>query len=233
MGEMDQLKFVDLEGPASAPHAGGPPAAGPAAAAAFGGGAGGASTAATATPGSGTDIASTLAVLSWLAASKHPKICFFHLFFKLVALVSYLLFRHVSGDYVITFIVTVVATALDFWTVKNVTGRILVGLRWWNDIKEDGSSAWVFESLSDESIVDSMDRSIFWGALYFWPLLWLVLFIINFVAFNWNWLLLIGMVIVFAMANVVGYWRCSKDQKKRMSEWAKSQAVRAVVGNLL
>ena len=32
-----------------------------------------------------------------------------------------------------TFIVVVVMSALDFWTVKNVTGRLLVGLRWWHD----------------------------------------------------------------------------------------------------
>jgi hypothetical protein len=25
--------------------------------------------------------------------------------------------------------------AFDFWTVKNVTGRLLVGLRWWNEVR--------------------------------------------------------------------------------------------------
>jgi len=25
-----------------------------------------------------------------------------------------------------------VFAALDFWTVKNVSGRLLVGLRWWS-----------------------------------------------------------------------------------------------------
>ena len=36
--------------------------------------------------------------------------------------------------------------AADFWTVKNITGRLLVGLRWWNKVNEDGTSEWVFES---------------------------------------------------------------------------------------
>ena len=35
---------------------------------------------------------------------------------------------------------------MDFWTVKNVTGRLLVGLRWWNHVDEDGKSHWVFEN---------------------------------------------------------------------------------------
>lgn len=34
---------------------------------------------------------------------------------------------------VITFIVVVILAALDFWTVKNVSGRLLLGLRWWSE----------------------------------------------------------------------------------------------------
>ena len=33
----------------------------------------------------------------------------------------------------------------DFWTVKNVSGRLLVGLRWWNYIDDQGTSHWMFE----------------------------------------------------------------------------------------
>ena len=39
---------------------------------------------------------------------------------------------------VITFIIVMMLSALDFWTVKNVTGRLLVGLRWWSDYDEKG-----------------------------------------------------------------------------------------------
>ncbi len=34
---------------------------------------------------------------------------------------------------VITFIIVIILSAFDFWAVKNVTGRLLVGLRWWSD----------------------------------------------------------------------------------------------------
>ena len=40
----------------------------------------------------------------------------------------------------------VLLLAFDFWTVKNVSGRLMVGLRWWNKIEEDGTSTWMFES---------------------------------------------------------------------------------------
>lgn len=40
---------------------------------------------------------------------------------------------------VITFITVMILSALDFWTVKNITGRLLVGLRWWSDYDEKGN----------------------------------------------------------------------------------------------
>ena len=37
----------------------------------------------------------------------------------------------------------------DFWVTQNVSGRLLVGLRWWTEVAEDGSSVWRYDSLSD------------------------------------------------------------------------------------
>ena len=78
---------------------------------------------------------------------RHPFAAFFHVFFRASALVVYLILSYVfSGYFVELFIAVILLLAFDFWTVKNVTGRLLVGLRWWNRVKEDGSSEWVFES---------------------------------------------------------------------------------------
>lgn len=55
-----------------------------------------------------------------------------------------------KASFVVRFIITVLLVGADFWTVKNVTGRLLVGLRWWNSIDEDGNSVWHFESLDVE-----------------------------------------------------------------------------------
>jgi len=40
----------------------------------------------------------------------------------------------------------VLLLSMDFWTVKNITGRLMVGLRWWNYVDDDGKSHWIFES---------------------------------------------------------------------------------------
>ena len=57
-----------------------------------------------------------------------------------------LLSSFVSGHFVELFLTIILLLAFDFWTVKNVTGRLMVGLRWWNKVEEDGTSTWMFES---------------------------------------------------------------------------------------
>lgn len=52
-----------------------------------------------------------------------------------------------------------------------------VGLRWWSNVKEDGSTEWVFESLEDMSEISSADYKLFWIGLYATPVLWIGLLI--------------------------------------------------------
>ena len=66
------------------------------------------------------------------------------------ALAFYILSALFFNSFVIIFVVTVLLAALDFWVVKNVSGRILVGLRWWNEINDLGEGAWNFEFLDQE-----------------------------------------------------------------------------------
>lgn len=159
-----------------------------------------------------------------LVGSNHPNVCIFHVLFKGLVLFTYGFGRYLFGAYIMTFIFSVIFATCDFWTVKNITGRLLVGLRWWNDVGDDGGSKWMFESLDDESTLSATDSYIFWGVLYVWPLVWVVFFILNLFAFDWNWVILILMVLIFASTNVVGYWKCSKDQKRRVADWAKQTA---------
>jgi len=35
---------------------------------------------------------------------------------------------------------------MDFYTVKNITGKFLVGLRWYSDFGPKGEEIWKFES---------------------------------------------------------------------------------------
>eukprot|EP00331_Platyophrya_macrostoma_P015107 CAMPEP_0176463626 /NCGR_PEP_ID=MMETSP0127-20121128/36002_1 /TAXON_ID=938130 /ORGANISM="Platyophrya macrostoma, Strain WH" /LENGTH=163 /DNA_ID=CAMNT_0017855825 /DNA_START=15 /DNA_END=503 /DNA_ORIENTATION=+ len=71
----------------------------------------------------------------------HPIVCIFTVLFKGLSVFSYLFLPLFSND-VIGFILSVLFAAFDFWTVKNVSGRKLVGLRWRTILQDDGSEKW-------------------------------------------------------------------------------------------
>ena len=61
----------------------------------------------------------------------------------------YLTFKIFSTSFVTKFVFILLCLAADFWAVKNVTGRLLVGLRWRNQVDPvTGNSTWVYESRS-------------------------------------------------------------------------------------
>ena len=82
---------------------------------------------------------------------------------KAAALAFYILSTLFVNNFVIIFVITVLFAALDFWVVKNVSGRILVGLRWWNEINDEGESVWKFECLDAEVCIPT--------SLYFFSVL--------------------------------------------------------------
>lgn len=162
--------------------------------------------------------------------AKHHTVCVFHCLFKALAFVFYIFGRTIFGQYVLTFIAVTILLALDFWTVKNVSGRKLAGLRWSSVTNDDGSNAWHFESVKDETVLSQVDRSVFWMVLYIWPLVWLVIGISNLVSLNFSWLVLVGLAFGFATSNLIGFWKCSRDAKKSIASWAQGQALNAFTG---
>lgn len=51
----------------------------------------------------------------------------------------------------------------------------MVGLRWWNEVKEDGTNVWRYESKEDRSAIDTVDSYIFWFGLYLFPIVWVLM----------------------------------------------------------
>ncbi|KAG6901848.1 Golgi apparatus membrane protein tvp23 [Termitomyces sp. Mi166 len=78
--------------------------------------------------------------------SAHPLALFFLYFFRVAAITVYILCGFFTDNYVLSTVIVVVLLAMDFWNCRNVAGRTLVGLRFWNQVDDDGESYWVFES---------------------------------------------------------------------------------------
>mmetsp|Transcript_54542 Transcript_54542/g.111271 ORF Transcript_54542/g.111271 Transcript_54542/m.111271 type:complete len:226 (+) Transcript_54542:102-779(+) len=159
-----------------------------------------------------------------LKQSAHPTTLLFHVGFKLAALFVYLFGGWVSSSFVFSFVLVVLLLAFDFWTVKNVSGRLLVGLRWWNEVREDGTNEWRFESREDTSRIADVDSRVFWLTLWVWPLLWGFFTIQTFFSFNYGWMLCTLVALALSGANLYGYMKCSRAAKDRVSNIASSVA---------
>jgi hypothetical protein len=115
--------------------------------------------------------------------------------FPPASLLTYLFgLRLFTSNFVLIFIITILLLATDFYYLKNIAGRRLVGLRWWNEVDgASGDSRWVFES-ADPSVreINATDKRFFWIALYAQPVLWILLAVVALVSFEFIWLTLVG-----------------------------------------
>ncbi|XP_051927769.1 Golgi apparatus membrane protein TVP23 homolog B [Hippocampus zosterae] len=146
---------------------------------------------------------------------KHPVACFFHLFFRISAILVYLLCERLGNGSIGGMVAIILLLSCDFWTVKNISGRLMVALRWWNQVDEDGQSHWVFESRKGPRKKPSSDSEarIFWLGLIVCPLVWVVFAFSTLFQFNIKWLPVVLMGLVLQGANLYGYVRCKVGGK--------------------
>lgn len=81
----------------------------------------------------------------------NPGVCLVTVLFKIAAILSFILLDLFTNSEAIVYLAVIIIGSADFWVMKNLSGRILVGLRWWNEVKENGEEVWIFES-KNESI---------------------------------------------------------------------------------
>jgi hypothetical protein len=142
-------------------------------------------------------------------------------------MITYLLGSFLFDNFILIFVVVILLLSFDFWTVKNVSGRKLVGLRWWNDVKEDGTSSWIFESKNPGEMqkISPTDSRVFWYSMYITTALWIVLAVGNLITLKISYLVLVLAAVALNSANLTGYIRCEKEYKKRAKEMQQQQAV--------
>ncbi|KAL8920927.1 MAG: hypothetical protein Q9208_005953 [Pyrenodesmia sp. 3 TL-2023] len=156
--------------------------------------------------------------LSWRLSS-HPITLLFFLGFRTSSLFIYLFGSIFIPNFILVFILTILLLAADFYYLKNIAGRRLVGLRWWNEVDTaSGDSHWVFESQDRSGSVESgaptqnaTDKRFFWLALYAQPALWVALAIVSVVRLqNPIWLSLVVIALILTITNTLAFSRCDK-----------------------
>mmetsp|Transcript_21067 Transcript_21067/g.42141 ORF Transcript_21067/g.42141 Transcript_21067/m.42141 type:complete len:272 (-) Transcript_21067:1587-2402(-) len=156
--------------------------------------------------------------------SAHPTACLFHILFKGIAFTVYMLGSKAMEGIMVT-VLCILLLAADFWVVKNVTGRLLVGLRWWNKVDPvTGATSWIFESAAPTSpdgtnaTTNSFDSKFFWGVLYITPILWALCFMSAILWLRFNCFVTLAIALVLSFSNVYGYYKCSADQRAKLND---------------
>ncbi|CCM00954.1 uncharacterized protein FIBRA_03001 [Fibroporia radiculosa] len=156
-----------------------------------------------------------------LRQSAHPLALLCLYLFRIAAIAVYVLCGFFTNNFVISTVMVVVLLAMDFWNCRNVAGRILVGLRYWNQVDEDGESYWVFESRDPSRPANPVDSRMFWIALYAFPLFWLALFVVSLLKFNISFIPIVVLALIFNFSNAVGFTYADRDAKQK---WANNLA---------
>ncbi|KAJ7173869.1 Golgi apparatus membrane protein TVP23 [Mycena filopes] len=152
--------------------------------------------------------------------SAHPLALLFLFLFRTGAITVYLLSGFFTDNYVLSTVAVVVLLAMDFWNCRNVAGRKLVGLRFWNQVDDDSAeSYWVFESRDPSRPANPVDSRMFWIAIYVFPVLWVALFIVSLLRFKLTFIPIVILALVFNVTNAVGFTYADRDAKQR---WANS-----------
>ncbi|KAI0459600.1 hypothetical protein F5B21DRAFT_455391 [Xylaria acuta] len=149
--------------------------------------------------------------LSWRLSS-HPITLLTFLAFRVSSLLVYLFGVLFTDNMVLIFIITILLLAADFYYLKNIAGRRLVGLRWWNEVDAStGDSQWVFESSEPGTkTINATDSRFFWLALYSQPVLWVALAILAIFRFKFIWLPLVAIALALTITNTLAFSRCDK-----------------------
>ena len=107
-----------------------------------------------------------------------------------------------------TFILVIIFVAFDFWTVQNVTGRLLVNLRWWKNIDEQGIEKTVYECDDGKKEIGNTDATVFWAGLYSFPIFWIVMILVELITLKFFWVYLCIVCFCMSITNAKGYYYC-------------------------
>lgn len=148
-----------------------------------------------------------------ITQAAHPIVCLIHVGLKVASILCYLFMKLITSSSINTFITVLLLNSVDFWFVKNVAGRYLVGLRWWNGDDDSEEEGWVWEHDNHKMKRSEADSKIFWTALIANTVFWLVLGIVKFIGFSLFWGMLVVISFFMSFTNLYAYYMCNQEYK--------------------
>ncbi|XP_041265272.1 Golgi apparatus membrane protein TVP23 homolog B-like isoform X2 [Pyrgilauda ruficollis] len=127
---------------------------------------------------------------------RHPVASFFHLFFRVSAIVVYLLCELLTSSFIACMVTIILLLSCDFWAVK---------------VSAQGGKT------SSEA-----ESRIFWLGLITCPMIWVIFAFSALFSFKVKWLAVVVMGVVLQGANLYGYVRCKVGSRKNLTSMATS-----------
>merc|ERR1711872_1199361 len=160
-----------------------------------------------------------------LGRPSNTMVVILHTAFKLSALIIYLCASILTSSFIACFITVMILLSADFWIVKNISGRLLAGLRWWSVVDESGQLVWHYESWTSEQrqLAQQGESMYFWGTLIGCQVMWAFLATVSIFSLTLKWLLLCCLAMSLNGSNLLGYTRArlgsGEKITQRVSKW--------------
>jgi hypothetical protein len=109
-----------------------------------------------------------------------------------------------------------VAAAVDFWTVKNITGKELVNMMWWMKIDQDtGEEEWRF--LSNEGYqLNPINEAVFWGGSLTGNLFWGISTLLSLILSSLFWIVLCAVCFILNAINFAFFLKCRGNHQQKL-----------------
>lgn len=162
---------------------------------------------------------SSINVFSLIKISNHPFILILSILFEISSVLLFIIEDNLSfnkfnfSQSFLSFLIAIINT-INFWFTKNISGRLLLGLHWWNEMKTNSQEKWIFGKQNDFRIIN-YENTFFWTVLYSSTTIWGVILLIKIE--EMNWIMIIACLISFLLSffNAFGYNRCANEQSKK------------------
>ncbi len=162
-------------------------------------------------------------VMQRVGKPSYRLILFLHIAFKVTSCLLYLLSNLLldKNAFASPFVLVLIVLSADFWLTKNLSGRLLAGLRWWSVPDENtGAMAWRFEAWTPEerAVAVGVQVNAFWTALVMHQAFWVLMLLTTIFTLKPGWFVLTLIACMLNGANLIGYVRCRLQQKSSESD---------------
>lgn len=161
-------------------------------------------------------------------------VCIINVIFKALCVIVYFvlpfLITSESQANLYIAVIIIILGSIDFWVVKNISGRLLVGLIWKKEFM-DGKEIWTFKCKVNEEENNGLNVFVFWGSLVLFGIFWGLLCILNIFTLSIEKIVSNGICAALLYINLVLFLKCSRFQRNKLK--AKATEKLATVGGRL